>query len=545
MALHAKPRTTRWVAGLAAAACLVTGLGLGGPAGAASHRRAAASGVVTIPMQVEPDSLDNAHTILSASWTVFSQIYDTLVVATGPGSYAGEIASSWKISQGGKVYTFHIRPGLKFSNGDPLTAQAVAFTFDRILNPATKSPDLGVIGPIKSVTAPNPSTAVFTLTQPFAYELADLAVAYAGIEDPLAVKKEGAGYGRDPIGSGPFMLKNWTSGESLTLVPNPYYHSYAPYDHNRGPAKIKELRFLIIPNQESDIAAMQSGEANLILSLPGQNYAQFKTNPSFVLKLYPVQDINYLEFKYAAGKGTSPGTILPPFNDVRVRQAAGYAMDPAGQLQAAAYGLGTVEYGIIPVGTDAYDPALKKIGFHYNPKKAEQLLSQAGWKPGAGGVRYKNGKPLDVVLWEFSSSYYPQLAQIMASELNAVGFKTTIRTLAVASLLAEFPKGNLNMDVVGLGWPNSSIFNLAETLPLGTGNYHDPHLMALLNKAEQTTNLAARRKLYDEAQAYSLKEAYAIPLFSDTGVMMWAKAVHGFVLTPNASYDFVNATVGG
>jgi len=546
MAAETKPRRTRWVATLAASACLLPILATGAVAGAATHHRRPASpvGTVVVAQQTEPDSLDNAHTILGASWTIFSEIYDTLVVQTKPGQFAGEIASSWKISPDGKTYTFHIRAGLKFSNGDPLTAQAVAFTFDRILNPATKSPDLGVIGPIKNVTAPNASTAVFTLSEPFAYELADLAVGYAGIEDPLAVKKEGTGFGRDPIGSGPFMLKSWISGESITLVPNPYYHSYAPYDKNHGPAHV-DIKYLFISNQESQVASMQSGEANLLIGLPGQNYAQFKSNPQFSTIVYPELDINYLEFKYAPAAKGKAAQILPPFNDLKVRQAAGYAMDPAGQLQSAAYGLGQVEYGVIPVGTDAYDPALKSVGFSYNPKKAEQLLSQDGWKPGAGGVRYKNGKPLDVTLWVFTLGYYPQLAQLMANEMDAVGFKVNIQTLAIASLLAEFPKGNVNMDVVGLGWPNSSIMNVEYTLPLGSGNFPDPYLTKLLTKAEGTTNNAQRIKLYDEAQAYQLKHAYAIPMFSDNGVILMAKAVKGFVLTSNNSYDLVNVTVGG
>jgi peptide/nickel transport system substrate-binding protein len=536
-------KRSAWLGAFAGAALVLPMIAGSTIVAAARHHRAASGGTLIFAQQTEPDSLDNAHTILGASWTIFSEIYDTLVVEPKPGQFAGEIAKSWTISKNGLVYTFQIRKGLKFSNGDPLTAQAVAFTFNRILNPATKSPDLGVIGPIQSVKAVGNYTAVFTLKQPFAYELADLAVGYAGIEDPAAVQKEGAKFGRDPVGSGPFMLKSWVSGESITLVPNPYYHSYAPYDKNHGPAK-ETVKYLFISNQESQVAAMQSGEANILLGLPGQNYAQFKSNPQFSTLVYPAQDINYLEFKYSAPKGGTP-QILPPFNDVRVRQAAGYAMDPAGQLKSAAYGLGTVEYGVIPVGTDAYDPALKSVGFHYDPALAEKLLTEAGWKPGAGGVRYKDGKPLDVTLWVFTLGYYPQLAQIMANELDAVGFKVNIQALAIASLLAEFPKGNVNMDVVGLGWPNSSIMNVEYTLPLGSGNFPDPYLENLLNKAEATTNNAQRIKLYDEAQAYQLKKAYAIPMFSDNNVILMAKSVHGFVLTANNSYDLVNVTVGG
>jgi peptide/nickel transport system substrate-binding protein len=528
---------------LASASLLAT---LAGAAPVSAHRLGAGAngGVLTIAQQVEPDTLDNAHTILGPSYEVFSNIYDTLVVAKSTSAYEGEIAKSWTISDGGKVYTFQIRPGLKFSNGDPLNAAAVAFTFDRILNPATKSPDLGVIGPIESVKATGPLTVEFTLKAPFAYELADLAVPYAGIEDPKAVQAEGSKYGRDPVGSGPFMLKSWVSGESITLVPNPYYHGFETFLKNHGAPHLKELKYIFISNSESMVAALQSGEANMINQLPQANYAQFKSNPQFKTTLLPGQDINYLEFKTAAAKGSTLPAIQPPFNDIRVREAVGYAMNPAGMVQAANFGLGNVEYGFVPTGEDGHDPALKKVGFHFDPAQAKKLLTEAGWKVGAGGVRYKNGKPLAVTLWVFSSGAFPQDGQIIANELDAVGFKATVVSQELATFLAQYPKGNANMDVVSLGWP-AGIMNVAMTLPLGTGNYPDPRLVKLLTEAQATANAQARFKLYAQAQAYSLKMAYAIPLYSDVLVNVSSASVHGAVFTANNTAMYQDVTVGG
>jgi len=539
----ARPRLTSWLLSLAAAGAIVLPTVSSG-ALAASHRPAAPGkgGTLVITQQTEPDSLDNAHTILGPSYDVFSLIYDTLVVQDSPSTYSGEIASSWTVSKNGLVYTFHIRPGIKFSNGDPLTAADVAFTFNRILNPATKSPDLGVIGPIKNVTAPNPSTAVFTLTKPFAYELSDLAVPYAGIQDAAVVQKEGANYGRNPMGSGPFELKSWVSGESITLVPNPYYHSHAPYDSNKGEAYLSQIKFQFISNTETQIAAMQSGQVNLLESLPDPNYQQFKPNPNFVVDVYPSAGSSiYLEFKLTPNRKQ----MVAPFNQLQVRQAAGYAIDTPGMITAANYGLGIVDYGLLPKGVDAYDPALQRIGFHYDPKKAEQLLSQAGWKPGAGGVRYKNGKPLQVSLWIFSNGSLPQDAQIIANNMDAVGFKVNIVNLPLASFDAQFPKGKFQMDMDWFGWPNSTLLNVIASVPLGSSSIPDPYLTKIEAQAETTANLAARRKLYNEAQTYILQHAYAIPLYSPESVSMWSKSVHGVVITSADMFDFTDATVGG
>lgn len=537
--------SVRTGAALLASACLLPALIGAVPASAHVRKapKAGHGGILTIAQQVEPDSLDNARTILGASYDVFSNIYDTLVTERTPSSFEGEIAQSWTISKNGLVYTFHIRPGLKFSNGDPLTAQAVAFTFNRILNPATKSPDAGLIGPIHSAKATGLLTAVITLTSPFAYELADLAVPYAGIEDPKAVQAEGAKYGRDPVGSGPFMVKSWISGESITLVPNPYYHNFIAALSNHGAPYLSELKYIFIPNAESEIAALQSGEANGINGLPPVNYAQFKANPQFRLMLVPADDINYLEFKTAKATGGKT-VILPPFNDVRVREAAGYALNPQGIVQAANFGLGKVQAGFIPYGEDGYDPALKKIGFHYDPTLAKKLLTEAGWKLGAGGVRYKNGQPLSAVLWVFSSSTDPEDGQIIANELHAVGFKTSIVTQEIATFLAQYPKGKLNLDMVDLGWP-AGIMNVGMTLPLGSGDYPDPAYVKLITEAETTANAKARDALYARAQAYQLKRALVVPIYTDLTVEAFSSNVHGVYFAPNNTAMYQDVTVGG
>lgn len=536
-------RKSAWLGAVAGAALILPTIAASATVGATRRHAASGSGgTLVIAQQTEPDSLDNAHTILGASYEVFSNIYDTLVVAKSASQYEGEIAKSWTVSKNGLVYTFQIRPGLKFSNGDPLNAQAVAFTFNRIVNPATKSPDLGVIGPIKGVKAVG-NKAVFTLKSPFAYELADLAVPYAGIEDPKAVQSEGAKFGRAPVGSGPFMVQNWVSGESITLVPNPYYRGFETFLKNHRAPYLKTLKYIFISNQESEIAALQSGEADLINGLPQANYAQFKSNSQFALQLLPGDDINYLEFKTAKGKNGQT-TILPPYNDVRVREAVGYALQPSGIVQAANFGLGKVEYGLIPHGEDGYDPALKNVGFHYDPALANKLLTEAGWKMGKDGVRYKNGQPLSAIDWVFSLGSYPQDGQIIANELKAVGFKASVVTQEIATLLAQYPKGNLNMDIVGLGWP-AGIMNVEMTLPLGSGNLPDPTLLKLLDRAEATTNPKARFSLYAKAQEYSLKMAYAIPMYSDISVEAYSTKVHGVVFAPNETAMYQDVKVSG
>jgi len=535
------------IAGALAAMSLLAPVALGAGQAAAAHARPVASGhggTLVISISGEPDTLDNAHTTDGISEFVFSFIYSTLITQVSATSFSGQIASSWTVSPNGLVYTFHIRQGLQFSNGDPLDAAAVAATFNRILSPATKSPDAGTLGPIKTVTTSGPSTVVVTLSHPFAYELADLAQPYAGIEDPVAVRKEGAQYGRQPVGAGPFMLKSWVSGEAITLVPNPHYHSYAPFDTNKGAPYLSALKFDIISNPETQIAAMQSGETNMIQVLPSANYAQFKHATQFHLDLVPQFDVNFLEFKTTAGPNNTK-VFLPPFNDVRVRKAVGDAVDPAALIAAANQGLGTPDYGMVPVGEDAYDPALRTVGFGYNPKAAAQLLTAAGWIPGAGGVRYKDGKPLDVVFWVPTLGTWPQNAQLIASELDAVGFSVKIQALPINSLIAQYPKGSFNMDGLGLGWPNASLLNIALTLPTGSSTYATPYMASLLTKAESETDVAARVALYDQVQAYQRQYAYAVPLYSDNEVIMWANSVHGVVVGYDSSLDFTDTTVGG
>jgi peptide/nickel transport system substrate-binding protein len=502
---------------------------------------AARGGSLVVGLSGEPDSLDPAHSLSDFAFDVFSNIYDTLVVQTGTHSYAGEIAKSWTITPNGLTYTFTIRKGLVFSNGDPLNAQAVAFTLNRILNPATKSPAVGLLGPIKTVKAPNATTVVITLSHAYAYELGNLAVQWTGIEDPLAVEKEGSAYGRHPVGSGPFMLKSWISGESITLIPNPHFHSYAPYDKNHGEAYLRSLKFDFITNSETLVAALQTGEVQYIPGVPGQDLALLRSKPTLRSTETPGADDNYLEFRTQVVNGKT--TIAPPFNSLAVRQAVGYAIDRPGIVTSALFGLGKPLYGFIPPGEDAYDPGLSADAYPYNPTKAESLLSKAGWLPGAGGVREKDGKQLVIHLWAFGQDPYPEAATLIQNELDSVGFKCTVTTLELSTFEAEYPKGDASLDIIGLGWPNSSIMNIALTLQFGTGNYPDPVLLGLLDHAVTVSNFTRRVALYDEAQKYSLAHAYALPLWTDETANVYQDTVHGLVFTPSNSVDYVDTYV--
>lgn len=546
-------RTRRWrfaPIGMVVALALLAAACGGGGAGSGSGSEGGSSGasepvkggVVTIARTDESDTLDPAHTVAGPSSIVFHYIYDTLVTKTPKGDFEGDLATDWETSPDGKTWTFHLRQGVVFSNGDPFNADAVVFTFQRILDPATKAPSKGFLGPVAKVEKVDDYTVRFELSQPSALLLDNLAINYFGIVDPKAVQAEGDKYGRNPVGTGPFMLKEWVTGDHITLVPNPRHKEFRSYIKNKGTPYISQLVFRTIPNVETQLAAMQSGQANVVLGLPGDKAAQYKDTPGFrVVTNEHSTDVAYLSFGMTkAASGDNP--FVPPFDDIRVRQAVGYAIDAPGIIKSVLNDYAVRNCTPMPPGDFGYD---KSLGDSYcykaDPTKAGQLLDAAGWKMGANGVREKDGKPLAVHFWVLDSQ--KNVAQVIQSELEAVGFKVDITSLDVGTYTARVTKSDMNLELIDVGWPSPNILDVMTTLGWGFGLYNHNGLQQALATAATTLDADARREAYAKAQKIILDDAAIIPIYSSEGTTLISSKVRDFTIDPAGAPDFSDAWV--
>lgn len=361
-----------------------------------SLKATAASQTLVIGSNVAPPILDPTKSPSAAIDEVFDyNVYQHLAQLTPKGAIVPVLATRWTVTNQGRVYTFTIRKGVRFSNGDPLTPAAVVFSIKRVIAPNSTYPYKGLMAVIKSVKAVGADKVRVTLKQRDWEWLYDMAAYSNGvILDPKAVGQ----IATHPVGTGPFAFKSFTPNYSVELVRNPYYWG--------AKTNVDAVTFRYFSNANSENSALQSGQINVIdNALNPQDIGAFKNNPKYKIVAGPTNGKIQVTINNTSGA----------LSDVRVRQAIEYALDKKAIIQNAG------GYGVpISSGTVPGDPWYLDLSsmYPYNPAKAKQLLAQAG---------HANDVSLTLVLPPYT--YATQAGTLVAAELNAVGIKTTIKDI--------------------------------------------------------------------------------------------------------------------
>jgi len=248
-------------------------------AGSSSAPAAAGSpkpgGWIKVANIEDPDSLDPHKTIMATASSIQAWIYDTLFYIGDDKLPHGLLAESWTVSEDGKTLTIKLRQGRKFHDGTPVDAKAVEFTFQRMLDPKTASPAKDQVGPLEKVTAKDDATVEFVFKEPYAPFFFAASTSYLGIISPTAVQKEGDNFSRQPVGSGPFMFKEWKAGADITLVRNPNYVGVRDDRKNKGAPYVEGIIFKNIPEEGTRIAALRPVRSTCSV---------YRANPCRVLK---------------------------------------------------------------------------------------------------------------------------------------------------------------------------------------------------------------------------------------------------------------------
>ncbi|HEU0164548.1 MAG TPA: ABC transporter substrate-binding protein, partial [Thermomicrobiales bacterium] len=200
-------------------------------------------GTVTVASSSDWDTLDPHH---STDFSVWNQIFDPLVGVTKDLKYEGILAESWDISEDGLAYTFHLRKGITFHNGEPMNAAAVKFTYDRLMDPKTASTGAGFVPALKETVVVDEYTAKVVLSSPFSALLGNFTLSYFGILPPVATQQAGDDFGRNPVGTGPWKFKEWIASDHIAPIRNDDYHNYHSYMENSGPVYPDQLVFTVI-----------------------------------------------------------------------------------------------------------------------------------------------------------------------------------------------------------------------------------------------------------------------------------------------------------
>jgi peptide/nickel transport system substrate-binding protein len=354
----------------------------------------AASSTLVVGSNIAPPILDPTASPSAAIDEVFDyNVYQHLAQLTPKGTIVPVLATSWKVSNAGRTYTFTIRSGVRFSNGDRLTPAAVVFSLKRVIAPKSTYPYKGLMAGVKSVRAVGTNRVAVTLKTRDWNWLYNLAAYSNGVVlDPKAV----AQIAKRPVGTGPFAFSKYTPNYSVELVRNPYYWG--------AKTNVHAVTFRFFANANSENSALQSGQINVIdNALNPQDLGAFKGNPKYKIVAGPTNGKIQVTINNTSG----------PLANKLVRQAISYATNK-GAVIAAAGGYGVpIASGTVP--GDPWYLDLTKT-YAYNPAKAKQLLAQAG---------FPNGFATTLTVPPYS--YAENAATLVAAELTAVGIKTTIK----------------------------------------------------------------------------------------------------------------------
>jgi peptide/nickel transport system substrate-binding protein len=437
------------------------------------------------------------------------------------------------VSADGRTIVYHLRSGVRWSDGVPVTARDVLFTLRSILDPRNPVRTHEGYDVIERAYARGPDTVVFHLkhawapavTTYFSYGLSPQVVLPAHVlerETPLAR----AAFNAAPtVGDGPYRFVSWRRGEGLRYDANPSYW--------RGKPAIAHLDVRIVPDPSANLLLLQSGGADWNLIAPVQ-MAALRGTPG----------LRFVKVATAVVAGIAFNVSHPPLNDARVRRAIAMSIDRGAISKKVTLGVYPVTDMLQPRFSWAFDPSVREPG--YDPRRADALLDAAGWRRSPGGLRRRNGKPLRLVYVQFpESTTGVRVATMVQAELAARGIRVTIKPVSNAQLFLPrtgvLAAGAFDLAYVpwtmGLDPDDSSV--LACGAPSNYMRWCDPEVDRLEAAALASTSQAVRKRLYARIGHIVARQVPILYLFDADYVYAYRSRLHGFA--PNAFLPTWNA----
>src|SRR5262244_1099740 len=422
-------------------------------------------------------------------------MFDSLLHKNTKLEYEPSLATSWK-ALNDTTWEFKLRKGVKFHNGDPLTAEDVKFSFDRVLEPGKeqkRSPQYGNVRAIKEVRVVNPETVHLVTDKPFPLLLERLVFFPIVPKNHIERVGDAAFAESATVGTGPFKLVEWKRGQHLRLE--------AFSDHWRGKPAFKKLVFREIPEVATQIAEIKTGGVDLIRNVSADLVPELKTHAQTYVSSAPILRVHYIELDMR----------VAPFDKKLAHQAANYAIDRQAIIQKLMGGLGREVATVVQPPAFGHDPDVKP--FPYDPKKAKELLAQAG---------YPNG--VDITMHSAFVEFRP-VFEALTQMLTEVGIRTNARMWDPGPAWNKFLQADGKATNAMYGsWGNYSVFDadavlhpLFHTEPGGwIGKWYTrvEGLDKLIDEARSTVDQPRRKRIYSQIQNMIREEAPAIFLFT-------------------------------
>jgi peptide/nickel transport system substrate-binding protein len=465
----------------------------------------------------------------NASHEVGSQIYSGLVTFDKDLNPVGDLAESWEFSKDCRDLAFRLRPGVKWHDGQPFTADDVVFTWKTIVDPSVPSPYKSEYGLVESVRADGRDVVRIHYSQPFAKALTNWAtwMLPKHLLEPYVREgriREAPQNWSAPVGTGPYRFKEQRSGEKVVLVSNPDYWEGRPY--------ISRIVYRIIPSQATTFLELKAKGVDAML-LTALQY-QRQTN-------YPAFRQAYHRFRHPGNVYTYVGFNLkdPRFADRRVRQAFAHAIDKRQVMEGVRLGLAREATGPYKPGTWVYTDKVKT--YPYDMDKARRLLAEAGWTRNSDGLLVKDGRPFSFeLLTNQGNDERKKIAEIVQAQLRELGVTVEIRPLEWSALLKEYIKKR-NFEAIVLGWgigidPDQYVvWHSSQSGPdqLNHISYANPEVDRLLEAGRTSCVQAERVKYYRQLQEVLADDLPLVFLYFADALPVVSSRIHGIDPGPN------------
>src|SRR5437868_13712915 len=454
-----------------------------------------AGGTVTIPIGADPTLNPWSPNAFVESLFINRAIFEGI---TKPGkdlAPAPDLAESWTIAPDGLSWTFKLRSGVKWSDGQPFSADDVAFTFnDVVLKPDLGAQNRASYAAVKTVTAVDPNTVRFDLSRKFA-ALASFLAYNAGIlpkhvlsGNPLTTTTFNKGV---PVSTGPFKVEKYTSGQSVSLVRNDNYFGPKAY--------LDKVVFTGVPDPNTQIAQALSGDISIMILDNKAAVDRVKTASGLSVVSRPLVQYYWLALNQTDQR----------FTDVRVRQAFVYAIDRQAIIKSVELGYGSIANSpITPALAAYYDPSLASK-YPYDVAKAKDLLAQAGWTPGPDGVLQKNGQPFKFTMDVGQRGVLEPVNALIQQDLKKVGVIADLNTMEWNSYIQkDVVRRDYTATVNWWTYPSDpDVFPYYHSSAPGKRcnipGHHDPTLADLLVQGQSASDLESRKAVYKRLQAYT------------------------------------------
>ena len=467
-------------------------------------------------IESSPTNLDPRVGIDGPSERIDGLLFENLVARDEHLSVRPEVAEHWE-SPDPLTYVFHLRTGVRFSNGQPLTSRDVKWSYDSLLAGRIRSTKGATYRFIDRIDAPDDSTVVFHLKEPWAELLWNVASPGMGIV-PYGSTDE---ISRDPIGSGPFRFVNAEQDREVVIERNDAYWGKK--------ANLLRVRFAVVPDTTTRALELRKGSADVEANaLTPDMELTLEREPNLEVMRGPGTRLGYVGFNLRD----------PILKDVRVRQAIAYAIDREPLVHYLWRDSARLASSVLPPESWAYYDGVRKYPF--DPAKARELLDTANF-PEKNGVRFH------LTMKTSTEESSRAMAAVFQQQLRNVGIALDIRSFEAATFLSDIARGEFQ--IYSLRWLGSNedpdffeyAFHSARIIPNGANRqyYSNPQVDALIDKARIESDHRARKQDYARVQQILSEDLPYIDLWYFDNVLVHSKRVTGIELNPSGDYAFL------